>query len=160
MQVKHHFRKNLHPCTKRCKNCNMVTKESVQKWLDHHRHTRDWLAEKTGVTRRTVDNWLVSPRPIPAKAIPIIQRLMEEDARSEQLASMTPSSLVLHFSKEDFRKIQQAALNKNTVTDEWAERELLALAETNIKKLAEEISADIDPLDSPAIAPTGANLRR
>ena len=56
------------------------TKEEIKKWLKTSRKSREWLAEQCGVSKRQVDNWLSSARPVPAKAILIIQRLMAEKA--------------------------------------------------------------------------------
>lgn len=53
------------------------TKEEIKKWLKSSGMTRDELAKKCGVNKRTVDLWLSSARGVPAKSLLIIQRLMQ-----------------------------------------------------------------------------------
>lgn len=57
-----------------------TTQESVKRWLAA-RPDRDryWLAAQCETEKKTVDNWLSSPRGIPAKAALIIGRLMRAD---------------------------------------------------------------------------------
>lgn len=53
------------------------TKEEIKKWLKGSGMTREELAKKCGVNKRTVDLWLSSARGVPAKSLLIIQRLMQ-----------------------------------------------------------------------------------
>lgn len=116
-----------------------VTKETVLDWLKAHNRSRDWLAEKCGAARGTVNNWLVSPRPIPAKAALIIERLMEADAAREAEESDIPQNLVLEFSKEQFSEICDAALAAHQKPRDWAEDQLMRLADADIEEIAAEI---------------------
>lgn len=54
------------------------TKEDIKKWLKDSGKSREWLAEQCGVGKRVLDNWLSAARPVPSKALLIIQRLMTE----------------------------------------------------------------------------------
>lgn len=56
------------------------TKEEIKKWLKSSGKTRDDLAKECGVSKRQVDNWLSTSREVPAKALLIIQRLMQDGA--------------------------------------------------------------------------------
>ena len=53
------------------------TKEEIKKWLKASGMTREELAKKCGVNKRTVDLWLSSARDVPSKSLLVIQRLMQ-----------------------------------------------------------------------------------
>ncbi len=53
------------------------TKEDIKKWLKASGMTREELAKKCGVNKRTVDLWLSSARDVPSKSLLVIQRLMQ-----------------------------------------------------------------------------------
>lgn len=78
------------------------TKEEIKKWLKTSRKSREWLAEQCGVSKRQVDNWLSSARPVPAKAILIIQRLMAEKA------SPISPQVELDFTEEEWAVVSAA----------------------------------------------------
>lgn len=107
----------------------MVTQESVKKWLKDQHRTREWLADQCGTATQTVNNWLSTERGIPSKAIIVIQRLMAEDEERERIESRIPSALVLHFDREEFAVIQQAAREAGQNTDTWAEEQLRLLCD-------------------------------
>ena len=54
-----------------------LTKEEIKKWLKASGMTREELAKKCGVNKRTVDLWLSSARDVPSKSLLVIQRLMQ-----------------------------------------------------------------------------------
>lgn len=54
-------------------------KDEVKQWLKNIGKNREWLAGQCGVDKRTVDLWLSSARNIPARAMLIIQKLMEQN---------------------------------------------------------------------------------
>lgn len=57
--------------------------EEIKKWLKDAGKNRQWLAEKTLTSRRTVDNWLSTGRLIPPAKLALIEKLMtsEEEVR-------------------------------------------------------------------------------
>jgi hypothetical protein len=60
-----------------------TSKDGIKAWLAKYpERDRVWLADKCGVERKTVDNWLSSPREIPSKAILIIEDLMGADLQT------------------------------------------------------------------------------
>lgn len=108
-----------------------MKKSDVLGWLDEQHHSRRWLADQCQVSKRTVDNWLVSTRPIPAKAVPIINDLMQQDEERERFLSLLPQQLVLHFSDEEFALVCDAALAEGKRVKDWAEEKLNTLAKTD-----------------------------
>lgn len=105
-----------------------ITKETVLKWLAKTRRSRETLAVQCGVKRRTVDNWLVSSQPIPAKAVPVIMNLMAKDAEDERIQQSTPQNLVLTLSESEFNAICDRALEKGQRPNDWAKGVLVDLA--------------------------------
>ena len=79
-----------------------TTKEDVKKWLKVIGRDREWLANQCGVSKRQVDNWLSSSINIPAKAILVIQRLMNGEAESSP-------RIVIDFTDEEWDIICEAA---------------------------------------------------
>lgn len=82
--------------------CMTPTKEDIKKWLKSSGKSREWLAEQCGVGKRVLDNWLSAARPVPAKALLIIQRLMAEKIPP------IPPQVELDFSDEEWEVISAA----------------------------------------------------
>ena len=78
------------------------TKNDIKKWLKVSKRSREWLAEQCGVSKRQVDNWLSAARPVPAKALLIIQRLMTDKI------SPIPPQVELDFTDEEWEVISAA----------------------------------------------------
>lgn len=116
-----------------------MNSDSVKKWLEKHHRDRNWLAAKVGTKKRTVDNWLSSPRGIPSRAELIIERLMHADALLEK--KDPPQNLVLEFDSEEWELINEAALRAGMRTRKWAEDTLRKVASENIRELTQELFA-------------------
>lgn len=78
------------------------SKNDIKKWLKASRKSREWLAEQCGVNKRQVDNWLSAARPVPSKALLIIQRLM-----AEKTSPISPQ-VELDFTDEEWEVISAA----------------------------------------------------
>lgn len=78
-----------------------ATKEDVKKWLKVIGRDREWLAKQCGVSKRQVDNWLSSSINIPAKAVLIIQKLMNGESASSP-------RIVIDFTDEEWAIICEA----------------------------------------------------
>ncbi|MFR0849819.1 S24 family peptidase [Akkermansia sp.] len=78
------------------------TKEDIKKWLKDSGKSREWLAEQCGVGKRVLDNWLSAARPVPSKALLIIQRLMTEKI------SPIPPQVEIDFTDEEWEVISAA----------------------------------------------------
>jgi len=121
-----------------------TSKEAVKEWLSNHAdRDRHWLAEKCGTEKRTVDNWLSSPQPIPAKATLIIRQLMIEDSERERAASgVPPMSIVLEVDGETFDRYNHAATARDMIIRKWA----IWVLDEAAKRDQIEVPANITPL--------------
>ena len=64
-------------------NVDMLNAEDIKTWLKEIRKDRAWLAEKTLVSKRTVDNWLSAGKPIVPQKIELIEKLMTGEEEIE-----------------------------------------------------------------------------
>jgi len=64
-------------------NADMLNAEDIKTWLKEIGKDRAWLAEKTLVSKRTVDNWLSAGKPIVSQKMELIERLMNGDEEIE-----------------------------------------------------------------------------
>lgn len=64
-------------------NADMLNAEDIKTWLKEIGKDRAWLAEKTLVSKRTVDNWLSAGKPIVPQKMELIERLMNGDEEIE-----------------------------------------------------------------------------
>ena len=65
----------------------MLNAKDIKDWLKTIGKNREWLAEKTLVSKRTVDNWITTNRPIPPAKLALIEKLMYKTVR--KLEAMT-----------------------------------------------------------------------
>lgn len=97
-----------------------TSKEKIKEWLGQSPvRTREWLASKCGVTKRTVDNWLSSGIEIPLKA----QRLLEALMRDSEPAAKDEEKvthIMLTVPLNEFEDWCRAALLKNQIVTKWA----------------------------------------
>lgn len=111
-------------------------KEQIKAWLKQFHHDREWLAAQLGVNKRTVDNWLSSPKDIPLGYQKHIERLMQEDEAAEALRRQKLQPQAQIFSLEvdlpTFRSYNAAALAAGCTLEQWAIHELNAAAEESM----------------------------
>ena len=108
-----------------------MTREMIREWMTQNNHSRKWLADKCGVTSKTVNNWLSSDRGVPAKAIRIIEALVEFD-QSGPVDSKP--RLVLEFTRKEFDKINLAASRNKMTVSRWAELQLKKLSDLELEE--------------------------
>jgi hypothetical protein len=89
-------------------------KEAIKEWLRENGRDRNWLAQACGVGKRTVDNWLSSPRAIPHKALRIIAQL------TNGLSDEAAQNLVLQLDQPTFERFNRAAMTQGLTITEWA----------------------------------------
>ncbi|HRQ88014.1 MAG TPA: hypothetical protein PLA50_04405 [Bacteroidia bacterium] len=99
-------------------------KVRVKRWLKETRRTRQFLADRCGVELKTVNNWLSSKRPIPAKARLIIGKLIQSDAGSETAPPPEDSVLSIHVDVARFDAYNRASLAEGLTIREWVLRAL------------------------------------
>lgn len=61
----------------------MLNAKDIKDWLKTIGKNREWLAEKTLVSKRTVDNWITTARPIPPAKLSLIEKLMHGEEEIE-----------------------------------------------------------------------------
>ncbi|QHV14083.1 hypothetical protein C5O10_06890 [Akkermansia muciniphila] len=64
-------------------NADMLNAEDIKTWLKKIGRDRAWLAEKTLVSKRTVDNWLSAGKPIVPQKMELIEKLMSGEEEIE-----------------------------------------------------------------------------
>jgi hypothetical protein len=60
-------------------------KDKIKQWLKEKSHDRQWLADQIGVSKRTVDGWLSSNKPMPRKVELLLERLLTHNTGHHQL---------------------------------------------------------------------------
>ncbi|MCW1916281.1 S24 family peptidase [Luteolibacter sp. GHJ8] len=100
------------------------SKEDIKEWLKTTARSRDWLAAQCGsISKRTVDNWLSSPKEIPLATLALIGRLMEDDRQAEETRRQRQDPQPQIFSVEvdlaTFRDYSRAALESRMTLEEW-----------------------------------------
>lgn len=101
------------------------SKEDIKEWLKTTRRSRQWLANQCGsISKRTVDNWLSSPKEIPLATLTLIGRLMEDDrlAELERRRGRDQQQQQIFSVEVDlptFRDYSRAALDAQLTVEEW-----------------------------------------
>lgn len=107
-------------------------KDQIKTWLKQTGRTRDWLAEQCYVSKKTVDNWLSSPKIIPDDKQALIRRLIADDEALEQRQAQQrlPQNQIfcLEVSLAQHRRYAQAALKRGKTVEAWSIEELDAAA--------------------------------
>ncbi len=107
-------------------------KDEIKSWLKQSGRDREWLAQQLFVTKRTVDNWLSSPKVIPGNKLALIGRLMEDDAAAETMRQKLhhPANHLfsLEVDRDTFTLFNRASAQARQTIEEWAIDELTAAA--------------------------------
>ncbi len=82
--------------------------ETIKTWLKSNRKDRQWLADKCGVHKQTVDGWLSANRTISAPAATIIRGLMKGSA------ALNP-----RLTLEEYNRAQSIAHAKGQSLEDW-----------------------------------------
>lgn len=122
-----------------------MTKETLIKWMDEHKHTVEWLAEKCNSSINTVRSWR-SNRPVPKHAVITIQALMQSDKAKEEARKEEKHTLKLEFSNDEFNDVCDAALKSQMRPHEWAVDRLNKLSLQEMAELLKVDPANITPM--------------
>ncbi len=126
------------------------SKEDIKAWLRTTSRSREWLAAQCGnISKRTVDNWLSSPKEIPLATLALIGRLMDDDRRAEEDRRRRQDPRQQIFSVEvdlaTFRDYSRAAQEARLTLEEWVihtcDAEVGRLAQDNVITLPPAIAA-------------------
>jgi transcriptional regulator with XRE-family HTH domain len=95
-----------------------LVKDEIKVWLKKLGLSREWLADKIGVSKRTVDNWLSSNIDIPERSVAIIQQLIDD---SEKIAEgISTNVFSVECTLDQFRRFSRAALSDGLILEDWA----------------------------------------
>lgn len=111
-----------------------MTREEIRDWLDLIGKNRDWLAEKCGATKYTVNTWF-STRGFPKPALKMIERLMKEEGPNADLSQ-------IHFTLEEYKRIEEAVrLTCYPSNKEFYRDAILDKAETELARIQRQEAA-------------------
>ena len=126
----------------------MLNAKDIKDWLKTIGKNREWLAEKTLVSKRTVDNWITTNRPIPPAKLALIEKLMSGE---EEIEFELPP---------DFEKQLRAMADeaKKTIED-MVSHILQVTAKAHQKRKAEAPSKKFTPVETFTAPPLEAQGR-
>lgn len=127
---------------------NLPDKDDIKSWLRKHEIDRFWLAERCGVTKRTVDNWLSTPRTIPPKARLIISGLIHTLQPVPE--EVVLQNLVLEIDVDTFDRWSLTALECGMTVKEWAIDVLDQAARSYPVEMPEPVLKVAEPTDEEA----------
>ena len=117
-----------------------MNKGSLIEWLEKHRHSNEWLAGQCGVKLSTVNSWR-SNRPIPSKAVIVIESLMRSDADIQNSATPALSNVVLRIDTDEFEDWSHAGLAKGQTVTEYALSSIRSAREAELAEAAADLAA-------------------
>lgn len=91
----------------------MPTKEEIKEWLKEIGKDRFWLAQECGVTKPSVDGWFTTRGNVPAKALLVIQQLMDAAPKKEECGEDQEPDVItsLDFSEEEMEVVRRFQKN-------------------------------------------------
>jgi hypothetical protein len=111
-----------------------MTKDDIKTWLKRTGKDRAWLGAQLSVGKKTVDNWLSSPKRIPEAKLALIQRLHADDvaaaARQTQLSEPTNQIFSVEVDHARFRRYNAAAASQRKTMEQWTIQTLDHAVET------------------------------
>lgn len=115
----------------------MEKTDQIKAWLKRERMTRQELAEKIGVSKGTVDNWLCGTHPIPhAKAL-LIETMMQPAAVPPAAVSVLDEVqvIVIKLTRAEYAAVCAAVEQHNAANpgnpltvENWARQRILEAA--------------------------------
>jgi len=97
-------------------------KDEIKAWLKRLGLSRDWLADRLGVAKPTVNTWLSTDRGIPEKVQLLIRQMIDD---SEKIADgITTNVFSVECTLDQFRRFSRAALADGLILEDWALRVL------------------------------------
>lgn len=126
-----------------------MTKDELIQWMHEKGYSNEWIADKCGVKLSTVNSWR-SNRPIPAKAVVILQALKDAENKESEPSKSLPFQLYFQPDHSQFSRWSKAALKAGMTLEDWA----FSTLEEECAKYEKEIS-NITPITQT----TKANIR-
>ncbi len=100
-------------------------REDLKDWMGKSGKGREWVAERVGVAKGTLDKWM-SYKPIPKKKQKLLRELMEKEQQPKQV------EISMDFTPEQLEMIRQAAALRGETPGEWCERAIKALTAVSV----------------------------
>ena len=116
------------------------SKEDIKEWLKTIGRDRQWLAAQCGnISKRTVDNWLSSPKEIPLATLALIGRLIEDDRlagieRRKERDEPQSQIFSVEVDLATFRDYSRAALEAHFTVEEW----VIHACELGLRRVAKD----------------------
>lgn len=119
----------------------MTTRDEIKEWLREQGKSREWLGERVGVSKGSVDNWLSEgvARPIPAAKMKLIEELMQESAApaakkpvAVDIGNIEIINVIL--TREEMEEVARAAAALGLSIDEFARNSILEATETALQQ--------------------------
>ncbi len=116
-------------------------KQKIKSWLKERSITRDVLAKRMGVTKRTIDRWLTANEVIPAMKLEVIEQIMQsENKHTSGLNTLANKKereflfeeiepIAVTFSKEEYALISKVAKMQGMSAREFIELSVIEDAE-------------------------------
>ncbi|GEM_PF-487493 len=120
-----------------------ISKQGIKDWLASVKKDRRWLADQCGVAPRTVHNWLSTNRPVPSKALRVIQTLMDASEAVRKAAEPLPDMhVVLEVDPKEFDLWNKVSMAQGQTVRDW----ILDVMESEAEReLHEHIQAPAQP---------------
>ena len=101
------------------------SKDEIKDWLKRFNHTREWLGERCGKSKGTVNNWLSTNIEISPATLNLIARLMDDDARAEaerqRAKAPNLSHVTLRITTDELNEWSRAFKASDAETlEDWA----------------------------------------
>ena len=110
-------------------------KDKIKAWLKSYQRDRYWLGDQLDVDKKTVDNWLSSPKEIPLSKLKLIERLMADDeaAEAQRRQQLQPTAQVFSVEVDliTFRSYSRVALAELLTLEDWVIHALNQAAATH-----------------------------
>jgi len=125
-----------------------IDKDTIKSRLKAIGQDRAWLADRIGVSAKTVHNWLSSAKIIPEIKQALIERALSEEetiqVQRRQLHEPADHVIKLPFSDDEFSLINQAANVEGLLIVDWAVAALVQSAKATL-----DADPNIDTAGSP-----------
>ena len=104
--------------------------EEIKAWIKRERITRQELAEKIGVSKGTVNNWLCGADPIPYAKLQYIETMMQPAALPPAAVNILDEVQVItiKLTRAEYAAVCAAAEAEGKAVEQWARQKILEAA--------------------------------
>lgn len=104
--------------------------EEIKAWIKRERITRQELAEKIGVSKGTVNNWLCGADPIPYAKLQLIETMMQPAPPPPAAVNILDEVQVItiKLTRAEYAAVRAAAEAEGKTVEQWARQKILEAA--------------------------------